>query len=88
MPPAGFEPTIPARKRPQTHALDRTATGIGDLHYKSNKNLKERRQSRVRDNVAGIATRYGLEGPGIESRWRRDFLHQFRPAVGTIQPPI
>jgi hypothetical protein len=29
MPPAGFEPTIPASRRPQTHALDRAATGIG-----------------------------------------------------------
>jgi hypothetical protein len=26
--PAGFEPTIPASERPQTHALDRAATGI------------------------------------------------------------
>jgi hypothetical protein len=26
---AGFEPTIPASKRPQTHASDRAATGIG-----------------------------------------------------------
>ena len=25
----GFEPTIPASERPQTHALDITATGIG-----------------------------------------------------------
>jgi hypothetical protein len=29
--PAGFEPTIPANERPQTHALDRAATGIGYL---------------------------------------------------------
>jgi hypothetical protein len=29
MPPAEFEPAIPASKRPQTHALDRSATGIG-----------------------------------------------------------
>jgi hypothetical protein len=29
MPLAGFEPTIPASKRPQTHATDRTAMGIG-----------------------------------------------------------
>ena len=29
MPPAGFELTIPARDRPQTHAVDRVATGIG-----------------------------------------------------------
>ena len=28
MPPAGFEPTIPASERSQTHALDRAATGI------------------------------------------------------------
>jgi hypothetical protein len=27
--PAGFEPTIPASERPQTHALDHAATGIG-----------------------------------------------------------
>jgi len=29
MPPAGFEPTISANERPQTKALDRSATGIG-----------------------------------------------------------
>jgi hypothetical protein len=28
MPPVGFEPAIPASERPQTHALDRAATGI------------------------------------------------------------
>jgi hypothetical protein len=34
-----------------------------------------------RDSSVGIATRYGLEGPGIESRWGRDFSHPFRPAL-------
>jgi hypothetical protein len=29
MPSEGFEPSIPATKRPQTYALDRTATMIG-----------------------------------------------------------
>jgi hypothetical protein len=29
MHPAGFEPAIPASKRPQTHDLDGPATGIG-----------------------------------------------------------
>jgi hypothetical protein len=29
MPPAGLEPAIPASERPQTHALDRAATGMG-----------------------------------------------------------
>ena len=28
----------------------------------------------------GIATGYGLDGPGIESRWGRDFPHPSRPA--------
>jgi len=31
MPPAGFEPTNLAKERPQTHALDRAAIGIGKL---------------------------------------------------------
>ena len=29
--PVGFEPTFSAGERPQTHALDRAATGIGHL---------------------------------------------------------
>jgi hypothetical protein len=35
----------------------------------------------------GIATGYGLDGPEIESRWRRDFLHLSRPTLGPTQPP-
>jgi hypothetical protein len=30
---AGFEPAIPATKRPQTYALDRAVTGIGLFNY-------------------------------------------------------
>jgi hypothetical protein len=30
MPPAGFEPAIPASERAQFHALERAATGIGN----------------------------------------------------------
>jgi hypothetical protein len=41
-----------------------------------------------RDSVVGIATRYGLDGPGIESRWRRDFTQSSRPALGPTQPPV
>jgi hypothetical protein len=33
-----------------------------------------------RDSSVGIATCYGLDGPGIESRWGRDFSHPSRPA--------
>ena len=31
MPPAGFEPAIPAGERPQILVLDCSATGIGSL---------------------------------------------------------
>ena len=31
-PAAGFEPAIPRTERPQTHALDRAATGGGTKH--------------------------------------------------------
>jgi hypothetical protein len=36
----------------------------------------------------GIVTDYGLDGPGIESRWGRDFSHTSRPALGPTQPPV
>jgi hypothetical protein len=36
----------------------------------------------------GIATGYGLDDPGIESRWEWDFSHTSRPALGTTQPPV
>jgi hypothetical protein len=36
----------------------------------------------------GIVTGYGLDGPGIESRWGRDFPHLSRPALGLTQPPV
>ena len=31
MPRVGLEPEIPANERPQTHALDRAANGIGNF---------------------------------------------------------
>jgi len=46
-------------------------------HY-SVKGLK-----RSRESVDGIATRYRLDGPGIESRCGRDFL---RPSRATLRP--
>ena len=39
-------------------------------------------------SVVGIATGYGLDGQGIESRWGRDFPHLSRPALGPTQPPV
>jgi len=35
-----------------------------------------------RDSSVGIATRYGLDGPGIESQWGRDFPHRVKTGPG------
>jgi hypothetical protein len=39
------------------------------------------------DSVVDMATRYGLDRPGIESRWQ-EFPQPSRPALGPTQPPI
>jgi hypothetical protein len=39
-------------------------------------------------SVVHVATCYGLDGPGIESRWGRDFPHLSRPPLGPTQPPV
>ena len=41
-----------------------------------------------RGSSVGIATRYALDGPWIESRRGRDFPDPFRPALGPTQPPV
>jgi hypothetical protein len=41
-----------------------------------------------RDSSVGIATCYGMDDPGIESRWRRDFPHPSRPALVPTHSPI
>jgi hypothetical protein len=43
---------------------------------------------RSQDNVVGIATHYGLDGPGIESQWGPEFLYLSRLAVSPAQLPI
>jgi hypothetical protein len=42
----------------------------------------------LRDSVVSIATHYGLDGLGIQSRWRRDFPPFPRQALGPTQPPV
>jgi hypothetical protein len=37
---------------------------------------------------AGIATCYGLDGPGMEARWGRDFPHPSGRTLGPTQSPI
>jgi len=38
--------------------------------------------------TSSIMTRYGLDGPGIVSRWGRDFPHPSRTALGPTQPGL
>jgi hypothetical protein len=54
------------------------------IHQGGERNFLHRKVA----GVVGIATGYGLEGPGIESRWGQDFQHQSRPALGTTQSPV
>jgi hypothetical protein len=39
-------------------------------------------------SVVRIATACGLDSPGIESRWGRDFPHLSIPALRPTQPPV
>jgi hypothetical protein len=71
--------------------IDRKAMNWKEIKQKENKDkFRTISVSVGRDSVFGIATRYGLDGPGIESRWReerRDFPHQSRTALGPTRPP-
>jgi len=49
MPPVGFEPTISAGERLQTYALDRVATGTGELPCYRDYSRDNRKQDEVHD---------------------------------------
>jgi len=40
------------------------------------------------DSVVSTATRYGLDGSGIETWWERDLPRPARPCLGPTQPPV
>jgi hypothetical protein len=57
--------------------------------YHKNVQVRKRTQSLVvRDSSVGIAIRYELDGPGIESSWMRGFPHPSRQTLESSQPPI
>jgi hypothetical protein len=45
-------------------------------------------QNRWPGSSVGLATGYGLDGKGIESRWGRDLPHLSRPTLGPTQPHV
>jgi hypothetical protein len=50
--------------------------------------FKSANKLEVRDNSVGIATCYGLDGPGIEYRWGRGFPLPSRPAMRPTHSPV
>jgi hypothetical protein len=57
IPPQRFEPAIPASERPQTHILDRAATGIGILMSRLVKNKEKGKVVPVRAMKANESNR-------------------------------
>jgi hypothetical protein len=43
---------------------------------------------KVEKQPVGITIRFGMDGPGIESWWGRDFPHPSRPTMWPTQPTI
>ena len=51
---------------------------IYNLLYDAFSNSNYTAWNEGRGSIVGVATGYGLHGPGIESRRRRDFPHRSR----------
>jgi hypothetical protein len=90
--------TIASRKRlshDATHLYQQTVQKLVQMHNKrfgfgGNYVVNSGIASKLNGpgSVVDIATSYGLDGPGIQSRWGRDFPHLSRPALGPTQPPV
>jgi hypothetical protein len=61
--------------------------GHDTKHYKS-QFPQGTKKAQGLGSVDGIATAYRLDGPGIESRWGRDFPHLSGLALRPTQPPV
>ena len=81
MPGPEFEPTtsVSNRQRTRLHAFHLASTTVVNCTNKFSLPLRLYLSQILlisasgRDSSVGIATRYGLDGPGIESRWGARF---------------
>jgi len=55
---------------------------------KENRNVTVQPDSNIFKSTTYLTTAYRLDGPGIESQWRRDFPYMSRPALQPTQPPV
>ena len=70
-PPAGFEPTIPASWRPQTHALDHAATGTG---HEAITVLRKQQQTVSHLHVCTVCCAILLHAVIVTVPWRLQYL--------------
>jgi hypothetical protein len=90
MPRAGFEPAIPATKRPQTYVSHSAATGIGYICIYTFLNYI---CAYIGIGVAQSVSDYGLDDREIEARSEAKVKGFFpvasesRPAMRPTQPP-
>ena len=70
MPPVGFEPTISAGERPQTHALDRAVTGTGYLQCSNHiKSLPSQLNSQICEEQIFSLSRLSVRMEQLGSHW-------------------
>jgi hypothetical protein len=85
MPPVGFEPAIPASERPQTHALDRAATGIDNATFYHTKKIFMANVTDAEQHCLALYAASVLDGNGHISR-RQIFRNTyFRAVLGILK---
>jgi hypothetical protein len=73
----------------QYWCLERVRTSLRTSRRCTSHRKTDRWMLRVKSVANGLkATGYGLDGPGIECRWWRDFPRLSRRALEPTQPPV